>query len=259
MSEPATGAEGQPASAAAGQPPGKANPELGRPRGRSGATAVVLLLTSIIAGIAGWQLIERFEGSFGIPEELANLEAASASPEEFEAQGAALREAKWKDTQLQLTLVGAVMAGLIGLGMGLSRGSVAGALGGLAVGVALGAGGGALAAAATWQTFYHTWGDQSMRAIQAHAAGWIPIAAAAGLAAAAAQSAPRQVATSVASACFAAIIAGALFCPLATLIFRLESPENPIPYGTWSRFTFALLPAVLMGLAITRVHTRTAE
>jgi hypothetical protein len=212
------------------------------------------LLGAVIAGVA----IDRIHGPdnyFQFPEEVTRKFPPMGQPipkEVLELNEATLKELDFKNMALSLSLFGAVVCGLLGIGSGLLSKRPIPILLGLIAGLVLGPAFGCLAALAEVDVAYSLRdGDlgRMTQAIVMHATAWGVFAVAVGLSVGIPSRGVKACCRSVGMAVLAGVLAGVLYAPIAGVLFVADKSDVIAPTGFGNRIFWLALAATLMGLA----------
>lgn len=242
------------------------------PRTGSSAGWIPYLVLGLVGGLVGGLLLDRTHKLFPViePPEVANTQGIY-TPEQRALVVAAQLRADRKNIPLAIALLGACVAGGLGLAHGLSRGGAGGAVTGLVAGLVLGgvlgAAGGFISIFAreqlrNWNTLGETGAPDPIKSqlhtMALHLPSWIGIALAVGLTAAVVTRDSGRVVRTTGQALVAVVLASVLFPTLSSIVFQLDDLSAVIPGGMGSRLLWSALSAALMGLVIGHSAATTA-
>lgn len=234
---------------------------------------VLLCALGLLAGPMAWLLTMPVEGFFKLPEgALPPPDKAMEillDPEKSRVLREQVDQVHYRNTVLMFAVLGAVMAGVLGLGEGIGRKSIRAMVTGITAGIVLGAGLGTVAGIAVQfmqrQLLPFSGLDLMYLTLALHATAWIIIGIAVGLAVALPSSRGRVIGRSVAAAITAGPFAAFLFLLLGlclVFLFNNPSPDHVIPSGQLNRLCWTTVAAVMMGLfvgTVGRLQSRKAE
>lgn len=247
--------------------------------GSAAAALALCLLTASLAGVGGGFLLKSTadRAVISLTKELESARGTFSPEQRIEVEAIELR-ADFKNVLPSMGIVGALVAGAIGLALGRHNngrtGMIAGTVTGILAGGLLGSGGGALAlivreALKGWELIGND-GQPDMLKTQLHtmaihAPTWIAIALAAAIAVAASTSARARAFTQAAGAGIGGwLVAGLLYPMVASFAFPGNDPDLVIPSGDMNRVLWVGLSAAFIGLMMGRtagasVHSPQAQ
>jgi len=249
-----------------GQPltPFEASPATPAPRsGTSPAlrTAALLILAGVVAAIPAWLAVEQWGSAFHVPSTLTAGLGSTIPPDRLAAINSAAAKAEQKNSILRVGLYGMVVAAVMGFTVGYLSSTIRAAIKGLAAGLLLGAflgmvGGGVSNLLAVQLKDSESL-DETSRTILVHLSGWAIAGIGVGLATTIAAGRPKALGESLLAGIAGGAIGGAMFVPLAAIIFPNCDSEVPFPSGSTYRLLWIALPAVMTALVLRHSNVAT--
>jgi len=207
---------------------------------------------ALLGGAIVWAVIERFEPVFLVPEEFHVKELGAPEEKHLRLR---IEQAKVdrRNAALDLALFGAILAGSLGVGEGLSRRSLVPVLIALPVGALFGALSGlcGFAAFELWSTGRLLTSVESAAKVQA--AMLAVLGAGSGLALGLSTKSFRIAATATVAGAVGGGLAGLLYPVAASFLLPTAGTELLIPRGELNRLLWIELTAGLLGLVIVAV------
>lgn len=220
-----------------------------------------ILCASLVAGVAGWGLVEMAWGTFE-PEKFAPPPGASAMNPSIDPRSvAADRKAEIQNTVLCLALMGGALGGCLGLAAGLigpgsrSRSAIVGLLAGSVLGAVCG-GLGSYAGSAVHDTMARSVDYSPMfRAYVAQGLAWTILGLGVGAGSGIASLNPKTTAVRAGAGAFAGLLGVLVYQTVASLLLPAEDTAPIIPRETIVRATWAVLSCVVIGLIVAATST----
>lgn len=225
---------------------------------------LVVAALGLVGGLLAGLLLDQTYNFFPIiePKEVKNVQILTT--EQRALVDKAHLVADNKNIPLSIGVMGAAVAGAVGLGLALlrpapGRPTVAGLMAGLLAGGGLGALGGLAAvqvrqALIGWNTLNEFGAPDPLRtqlhAMAIHLPSWIAIALAVGLVAAVVNRSAAKGCRATLMAVIAVALASVLFPTLSSLISSVENPDAILPMGTSNHLFWGALNGGLIGVIV---------
>ena len=239
-----------------------------RPMG-PGGSLLVMLLAGLIAGGASLAAVVLLKDFFHVPEEWGSLRETDSGVAKLRAAEAVMAK---KNLVLTAGVLGALVAGVMGVAGGVRDGSPRHAMIGLLVGLVLGGGAGVASAylgpvvgkgidarVAPQAPIETKQNMEMLKTLAVHGTIWGLIGIAAALAATAPTRRSGSMVTSALGALVAAILAMAIYQVLMGNVFQVSRFELVLPQDLGPMIAWTLPTGILIGLAIGRLSATPQE